>query len=160
MLGQGQREQLVHPVKSEQYAIVDAIADAIDALNLESEPTIYRRRAPIAHGVDLPACFVTPVNQIDKPATNRSYDVGYGAQVSLVRARDQDIDIVENDGLDLLLFWREEIKDAFRDASSLTGTNVYLIDSEPKAVIDLGAFPKGFDVSGFVFRCWVRHTRT
>lgn len=150
-------------------SITQDILDAVDtalkaklgtsssATNKIADANFYKRKLPWDVGVSLPGLFMTPVPELEKPATNKSDDVGYGIQITIVQASNRDLTA----NADRLYYWREEAMDTFR-SKRLAGAgdaNIHLVDIETRPVIDPASFARQIDATAFVLRLWTRKAR-
>lgn len=103
----------------------------------------------------LPGVVLTPVPEIEKPATNASDDIGYGVQVTIAQPSNRNL----TSDADRMFYWRETIMGLFRHKRVSGVSASYNTLIEPKPVIDPAAFSNLFDATAFVVRVWTRKQR-
>jgi hypothetical protein len=158
------------PKQSLHGRFLDAVAARIRSLALEgiSEDAIVVRKFPwnrnlLRAGIQL-GIFVTLGNKVRNnvsfgglAATNESDVVGYGAQITFLKASNQDLAID-----DQWLLWREQVENAFTPTTEQPLADVpeiatLLIETGP--VLDPAAFVAQYDAQAFMVRGVTRERR-
>jgi hypothetical protein len=136
---------------------LNAVAARLQAISLSgiAASSIVVRKLPWNRNQIMPGLFVTPAKETIEPATNLRDDVGYGVQLTLVRASNQEL----STNLGAELTWREQISRAFREQALAGVAEVYTVRVEPGPVFDAASFANQYDVQTLVLRCVARETR-
>lgn len=134
-----------------------AVAAKLQALSLAgiAPSSIVVRKLPWNRNQIKPGLFVTPTQETLSPATNLRDDVGYGVQLTLVCASNQDLSA----NLSTELAWREQVSRAFRESALAEVDEVYTVRIEPGPIIDPASFAAQYDVQTLVVRCVAREAR-
>ena len=138
---------------------LDATRDMIIGLSisgLDSDSVVVRKlpwnREPLSEGV-----FIHPVTERYGKGTNVRDDIGYGVQVTMIKASNQNL----TSNLNTVLTWRRTISSALRRGVSTFGVaEVYNLTIEPAAVYLPEAFLKNYDVGAVLVRCHSREPLT
>ena len=130
---------------------LDAIQTQIKTLGLSgvSNDNIVVKKLPWDHNVSKPGVFIHPIRETLRQATNASDDVGYGIQVVMVQAANQDL----TSNFNRILMWRQQISRHFRYQRLPGVSEVHQCIVIPQDVISPGAFANQFDVSVLLIRC-------
>ncbi len=136
------------------YACLVAVRDTIRGLDLADVPDaqIVWQKHPLNMESLTSGVFVTPVPETITPATNRKDDVGYGVQVTMVQASNQDLTA----NTDRFLLWREKIRKAFQERPLAGVASVYRCKIEPASVFWALGFQQQHDIGALVVRCYSR----
>lgn len=146
--------------------VIDAVADRCRSLGLDAiaDTSIVVRKVPWNRSLTAPGMFVTLGSKVVSTtgyggliATNQSNVVGYGVQVTLLRASNQELALD-----DAWLLWRERVEDAFQPTTSPplpAVTDIETILIEPGPTLDPGLFAAGYDVQALVVRAVGRRRR-
>lgn len=140
------------------YRCLEAVAARLATLGLGgiAGSSIVIRKTPWNRNLATPGIFVTPSSEVPiEPATNARDDIGYGVQLTVVRASNQDVSA----NLAAELSWREQISRAFRESALAGVDEIYTVRFEPGPVIDAASFAAQYDVQTLVLRCVARETR-
>jgi hypothetical protein len=140
--------------------IMEAVRDKIQGLDLSGLPDnrVAVRRLPHDGEVYYAGITVHPIGETYGQGTNSRELPAYGVAITMVSNVDNDKDY----NLDRILLWRETIRRAFVEDSSLTGcATVCTIKIEHGKVIDESILiGKNYDVSTIVARVYSLETRT
>ena len=130
---------------------LDATTTQIKSLSLSgvSNDNIVVKKLPWDRNVSKPGIFIHPVRETLRQATNASDDVGYGIQVVMVQAANQDL----TSNFNRILMWRQQISRHFRYQRLPGVSEVHQCIVIPQDVISPGAFANQFDVSVLLIRC-------
>lgn len=148
------------------FQCLDAIVAKLQALDLPppwNPENIKSQRFPWNRSLinaDIKAgIFVSPLSDQIRQATNQGDDIGYGCQVTVIQASNQEL----VDGMSSALLCRQQITNALLPVSgqaALSGVSeVMNVVIEPGPVIDPVAFQNQYDVGAIVARCITRQTR-
>jgi hypothetical protein len=144
---------------AKHYDIIDAVADVIVALNLTSiTSNVVQQRLPTDRDLTLPVVIVSHGSEMEakRPGTNAQDDWGYPVLVSIVQAANQDKAINNN-----LLYWREQIRNAFHNKRMSAISTNYQCEVEPRPIFDVGLWSQeNIDVSTMCVRVWSRELRS
>lgn len=134
-----------------------AVAAKLQGLSLSgiAPSSIVVRKLPWNRNQIMPGLFVTPTQETLSPATNLRDDVGYGVQLTLVRASNQEL----TESLSTELSWREQISRAFRESALAGVDEVFTVRIEPGPIVDPASFAAQYDVQTLVVRCMAREIR-
>lgn len=135
----------------------DAIVSQIDSLELDGLSTANIRQQPVPlNPADSPltaGAIVSPVTEIDgNNGTNRSRDIGYGFQITLLKVSNAAL---TKTAQQTLLPWREAIRQHFHHQSPLAAHGCYLCTVEHAPVVLPDAWKHQLDASALIVRCWV-----
>lgn len=155
------------PAQSRQVQLLEHVAARIKAVALAgvADTSILVRKTPWNRNMTAPGLFVTPVTEQRSStslagilATNADVVIGYGAQVSLIRASNENLEVDDQWSL-----WRERAIGLFEPhygAPAAAGLAwVETIEIEPGPALDSGAFARGYDAQSFVVRAIGRRRR-
>lgn len=136
------------------YACLVAVRDTIIALHLDgvADTQIVWQKHPLNMAGITEGVFVSPVSETIAPATNRKDEIGYGVQVTMVQASNQDLTANAN----RFLLWREQIRQAFHERPLSGVDTVYRCRIEPASVFWPEGFRNQFDIGALVVRCFSR----
>jgi hypothetical protein len=105
---------------------------------------VYLREVPTDRNLTPPAIFVSiyPAPEEMEAGTNAAEDFGYGCQVTVVAAANQELDLAVGD---YRLVWRQQIRDAFRfkrpaEVVSAVSVPLRYCRWQPLAVLDAEAY--------------------
>lgn len=155
------------PAQSRQLQWLEHVAARLKAAGLASigDGSIVIRKTPWNRNLTAPGIFVTPVDPQRSEtglagilATNADIVVGYGAQISLIRASNEELAVD-----DKWFHWRERAEGLFEPhygaaaAEGLAWVETILV--EPGPSLDSGAFARGYDAQAFVVRAIGRRRR-
>jgi len=149
--------------------ILIAVAEQVKRLNLEvldDDDAVKILKVPIDVKRLGAGCFVSPaIEKFDPMVENTSDDFGFGAQVTLIEASNQQLNGDTEAGLDEMdrfLLWRERVTDWFLPTTEepLAGVpEVHTITYEPGFLYDPTAFQNQYDAQAILLRCWYRKQR-
>lgn len=140
------------------FRILQSVQSRLRTLSLAgiSPDDILWRKFPWNRKEDSrPGIYVTPVKETGEGGTNLTDRLGYGIQVTTVRASNNHL----TNNLDVELSWRQAQRRGFDITPYAHGGAVlmsvpecYEIDFEPGPVIDYGSFVSNLDANAFVLR--------
>lgn len=148
---------------SQFLRILQGVVSRLQSLSLAgvSPSDIVWQKIPWKRGDVVPGIFVSPTKENGDGGSNQTDRIGYGVQVTSVRAGNNKL----TDNLDVELAWRQMQRRAFQvtpyaDAGTILGVpGCYEIEVEPGPVIDYGSFTNGLDVNAFVLRVYCEEPR-
>jgi hypothetical protein len=138
------------PLSSQYGTILNATRAVVQGLNLLVPASVIRRKVPYRGEEDaLPLIVISPEGEtIGDEDSENGVSLSYGVRVSLIAEGDF---LLEGDGLDLLLSFRQQIRTALHKPTLNGASGVYdcTIDLDPP--FPLPAVKGNYDTSSVVF---------
>lgn len=94
--------------------------------------------------------IVSPISETRTRHDNNRDELGYGVQVALFRASNQQL----QEGLPEDLGWREQLSDALSQTLFPGVPEIHTVDCQPGPIMMPEAFGSQYDVSATMFRCY------
>ena len=143
-------------------SILDAMVATIQSTNLAGINLVEKAKLPAAEeSIDspLPIIRVVPSENPERfewTSYEGDVNVGYEVQVVVIAAGNQTLVT----GLDLLLNWRQLVRQAFGTRALPVVPSVFDIETNPEVVIDRTLVNQNYDYSGLGFVVWSAENRS